>query len=213
MNQMPTINTGASAPALVKHRVLEGRAFPLGATWDGLGVNFALFSAHATKVELCLFDNEARQEIERIELPEYTDEVWHGYLPDARPGQVYGYRVHGPYSPAEGHRFNPNKLLLDPYAKQIVGELTWDPALFGYTIGSPEGDLSFDDRDSAAFMPKCRVIDPAYTWGEERRPQIPWERTVLYETHVKGYTMLHPSVSSSLRGTFAGLMRHRRPSF
>ena len=208
MNQMPTINTGASAPALVKHRVLEGRAFPLGATWDGLGVNFALFSAHATKVELCLFDNEARQEIERIELPEYTDEVWHGYLPDARPGQVYGYRVHGPYSPAEGHRFNPNKLLLDPYAKQIVGELTWDPALFGYTIGSPEGDLSFDDRDSAAFMPKCRVIDPAYTWGEERRPQIPWERTVLYETHVKGYTMLHPSVPSSLRGTFAGLMRH-----
>jgi isoamylase len=208
MNQMPTINTGAPVPTIVTHRVQEGRAFPLGATWDGLGVNFALFSAHATKVELCLFDIEAKQEIERIELPEYTDEVWHGYLPDARPGQVYGYRVYGPYSPTEGHRFNPNKLLLDPYAKQIVGELTWNAALFGYTIGSPQGDLSFDERDSAPFMPKCRVIDPAFTWGEERRPQIPWERTVLYETHVKGYTMLHPSVPSNLRGTFAGLMRH-----
>jgi isoamylase len=208
MNQMSTINTGAPVPAIVKHRVQEGRPFPLGATWDGLGVNFALFSAHATRVELCLFDIEAEQEIERIELPEYTDEVWHGYLPDARPGQVYGYRVYGPYSPTDGHRFNPNKLLLDPYAKQIVGELTWNAALFGYTIGSPQGDLSFDERDSAPFMPKCRVIDPAFTWGEERRPQIPWERTVLYEAHVKGYTMLHPSVPSNLRGTFAGLMCH-----
>ena len=131
---------------------------------------------------------------ERIELPEYTDEVWHGYLPDARPGQVYGYRVHGPYSPKEGHRFNPNKLLLDPYGKQIVGDLKWNDALFGYTIGSEDGDLSFDERDSAPFMPKCRVIDPAFTWGEERRPQTPWERTIFYEAHVRGYTMRHPSV-------------------
>ena len=192
------------APA-VRHRVLEGQPFPLGATWDGLGVNFALFSANATKVELCLFDNDGEREIERIELPEYTDEVWHGYLPDARPGQLYGYRVHGPYEPAEGHRFNPNKLLLDPYARQIVGELKWDPALFGYTLGSPEADLSFDERDSAPFMPKCRVIDPAFTWGEERRPQIPWERTIFYEAHVRGFTMRHPAVPR-------GAARHlRRP--
>ena len=148
------------------------------------------------------------QELERIELPEYTDEVWHGYLPDARPGQVYGYRVHGPYAPTEGHRFNPNKLLLDPYGKQIVGDLEWNDALFGYTIGAEDGDLSFDERDSAPFMPKCRVIDPAFTWGEERRPQTPWERTIFYEAHVRGYTMRHPSVPANLRGTFAGLMHH-----
>src|SRR5688572_20538977 len=121
-------------------RMLEGQPFPLGATWDGLGVNFALFSANATKVELCLFDEEGKRELARVELPEYTDEVWHGYLPDARPGTVYGYRVHGPYEPAAGHRFNPNKLLLDPYAKRLVGELSWDDALFGYTIGAPEED-------------------------------------------------------------------------
>ena len=208
MNQMPMLNTAVPTSTLTRHRVQEGRPFPLGATWDGLGVNFALFSANAAKVELCLFDLEGEQEIERIELPEYTDEVWHGYLPDARPGQVYGYRVYGPYSPAAGHRFNHNKLLLDPYGKQIVGELKWNDALFGYTIGSPEGDLSFDERDSAPFVPKCRVIDPAFTWGEERRPQIPWERTILYEAHVRGYTMRHPSVPNSLRGTFAGLMHH-----
>src|ERR1700733_6027545 len=141
-----------TVPAIVRQRVQEGRPFPLGSSWDGLGVNFALFSANATKVELCLFDADGSTEVERIELPEYTDEVWHGYLPDIRPGRVYGYRVHGPYVPEDGHRFNPNKLLLDPYAKQIVGKLQWDHALFGYTIGSPEGDLSYDGRDSAAFM-------------------------------------------------------------
>ncbi|ABD86790.1 glycogen debranching protein GlgX [Rhodopseudomonas palustris] len=208
MNQMPRISTAQSVASPARHRVLEGRPFPLGANWDGLGVNFALFSANATKVELCLFDNDGLRELERIELPEYTDEVWHGYLPDARPGQVYGYRVHGPYAPAEGHRFNPNKLLLDPYAKQIVGELQWDPALFGYTLGSPDADLSFDRRDSAAFVPKCRVIDPAFTWGEDRRPQIPWERTIFYEAHVRGYTMKHPAVPEALRGSFAGMMHH-----
>ncbi|MCE8024213.1 MULTISPECIES: glycogen debranching protein GlgX [Halomonadaceae] len=187
-------------------RVREGWPFPLGATWDGLGVNFALFSAHATRVELCLFDASGTHEVERIELPEYTDEVWHGYLPDARPGQLYAYRVHGPYEPESGHRFNPHKLLLDPYAKQLVGELVWDEALFGYTIGHADGDLSFDTRDSAPFMPRCRVIDPAFTWGRSRGVQQPWERTVVYETHVRGYTMRHPAVPEALRGTFSGLM-------
>ncbi|MBA1156464.1 glycogen debranching protein GlgX [Microvirga mediterraneensis] len=189
-------------------RVREGLPYPLGATWDGLGVNFAIFSANATKVELCLFDLDGVTELERVELPEYTDEVWHGYLPDARPGTTYGYRVHGPYDPKEGHRFNPNKLLLDPYARQLIGDLTWDPALFGYTIGSPDADLSFDKRDSARFMPKCRVVESAFTWGRVRRPQIPWERTIVYETHLRGFTMQHPAVPRELRGTFSGLMQH-----
>ena len=183
----------------------EGRPYPLGATWDGLGVNFALFSAHATSVELCLFDIDGGTELERIELPEYTDEVWHGYLPAARPGTTYGYRVHGPYWPEEGHRFNPNKLLIDPYAKQLIGELTWGPELFGYQLDSPDKDLSFDDRDSAGFVPKCRVIDPAFTWGQERRPSIPWEQTIFYEMHVRGFTMRHQRVPEDIRGTFAGL--------
>src|ERR1700735_2232551 len=126
-----------------KARLREGVAFPLGATWTGLGVNFALFSANASKVELCLFDEQGEKEIERIELPEFTDEVWHGFLPDARPGSIYGYRVHGPYDPANGHRFNPNKLLLDPYAKAVVGQLAWDPALFGYRLAGKD-DLTFD---------------------------------------------------------------------
>jgi len=189
-------------------RVREGLPYPLGATWDGLGVNFAIFSANATKVELCLFDEEGRQELERIELPEYTDEVWHGYLPDARPGTTYGYRVYGPYDPASGHRFNPNKLLMDPYARQLIGDLQWNPALFGYTIGSPDADLSFDKRDSARFMPKCRVVESAFTWGRGRRPQTPWERTVIYETHLRGFTMQHPAVPQEFRGTFSGLMQH-----
>lgn len=137
-------------------RIREGLPFPLGATWDGLGVNFALFSANATKVELCLFDPTGEKEIERIELPEYTDEIYHGYLPDAHPGLIYGYRVHGPYEPENGHRFNPNKLLIDPYAKQLVGALKWSEALFGYTIGHPDGDLSFDERDSAPFVLSAR---------------------------------------------------------
>lgn len=189
-----------------RSRVSEGLPFPLGATWDGLGVNFALFSAHATKVELCLFDERGEKEIERIELPEYTDEIWHGYLPDARAGQIYGYRVHGPYDPKAGHRFNPNKLLIDPYAKQLVGELQWSEALFGYTIGSPDGDLSFDERDSAPFMPKCKVIDPAFTWGNHHRKPVPWDSTIIYETHVRGISMRHPAVPEHIRGTCAGLM-------
>ena len=174
MSNAPLIH----GPAVLRQTIREGRPFPLGATWDGVGVNFALFSANATKVELCVFDTTGKRELERIELPEFTDEVWHGYLPLARPGTVYGYRVHGPYSPKEGHRFNPNKLLIDPYAKQLVGSLTWGPELFGYKLDSPEKDLSFDDRDSAALTLKCRVIDPAFTWGADRRPAIPWERTI-----------------------------------
>jgi isoamylase len=189
-----------------RSRVREGQPFPLGATWDGIGVNFALFSANATKVELCVFDIDGTTEVERIALPEYTNEVWHGYLPDARPGTVYGYRVHGPYDPANGHRFNPHKLLIDPYARQLVGEVEWNEALFGYKVGSPDADLSFDERDSARYVPKCRVIDPAFTWGEERKPKTPWQRTIIYETHVRGYTMRHPGVPEHFRGTFSGMM-------
>jgi len=191
--------------SVARSRVREGRPYPLGATWDGLGVNFALYSVHATRVELCLFDARGR-ETERIALPEYTDEIWHGYLPDARPGQLYAYRVHGPYEPDAGHRFNPHKLLLDPYAKQIVGRLRWSPAIFGYTLGHRDRDLSFDRRDSAAFVPRCAVVDPGFTWGHDRRLEIPWNRTVIYEAHVRGLTMAHPEVPEGVRGTFAGLM-------
>ncbi|OLO02804.1 glycogen debranching enzyme GlgX [Salinicola socius] len=190
---------------VLRSRIREGLPYPLGATWDGLGVNFALFSANATRVELCLFDETGQEEVERVVLPEYTDEVWHGYLPDAHPGQLYGYRVHGPYDPEAGHRFNPNKLLIDPYAKQLVGELIWDDALYGYTIGHEDGDLSFDERDSAPFMPRCRVIDPAFTWGRSGEIRVPWSDAVIYETHVRGYTMRHPDVPKALRGTFSGL--------
>ncbi len=204
MNSAATGDRRVSASTSPKTRIREGLPHPLGATWDGLGVNFALFSAHATKVELCLFDHDGSTELQRIELPEYTDEVWHGYLPEARPGMVYAYRVHGPYLPEEGHRFNPNKLLLDPYAKGLVGELTWHPAVFGYTLES-EDDTTFDERDSAAYVPKCRVIDPAFTWGRDRPPQTGWEQTIVYETHVRGYTMRHPAVPEPLRGTFAGM--------
>ena len=191
-----------------RSRVTEGRPFPLGATWDGLGVNFALFSAHATRVELCLFDASGQHELERIVLPEYSDEIWHGYLPDAYPGVLYNYRVHGPYDPENGHRFNPNKLLIDPYAKQLAGRLEWSEALFGYTIGAPDADLSFDERDSALFVPKSKVIDPAFTWGEWQRPRIPWGSTIVYETNVRGISMMHPAVPARLRGTFAGLMQN-----
>jgi glycogen operon protein len=194
-----------AAPQVMRRsRLREGSPFPRGATWTGLGVNFALFSAHATKVELCLFDDQGEREIERVELPEFTDEVWHGFLPDARPGTIYAYRVHGPYEPAQGHRFNANKLLLDPYAKAVVGNLEWNPAVFGYRMETGD-DLTFDDRDSGPFVPRCRVIDPAFTWGTDRPPQTPWDRTVIYELHVRGYTKLHPAVPEQLRGTFRGL--------
>ena len=185
--------------------IWPGNPYPRGATWDGEGVNFALFSEHAEKVELCIFDERGRRELQRITMPERTDQVWHCYLPEARPGMLYGYRVHGPYRPEQGHRFNPNKLLLDPYAKSLTGTVNWSDANFGYRIGHARADLSMDRRDSAAGMPKCRVIDPAFTWGDDRRPNVSWHDTVIYELHVKGYTMQHPEVPPQLRGTYAGL--------
>ena len=186
-------------------RVLGGLPAPLGATWDGEGTNFALFSVHAEKVELCLFHPTEHDEVERIELPEYTNEVWHGYLPEVGPGTLYGYRVHGPYDPENGHRFNPHKLLLDPYAKAFAGELRWSEAHYGYRLDSDERDLSYDDRDSAEGMPKCEVIDPSFDWTGDERPRVAWERTIFYETHVRGYTMRHPAVPPELRGNFKGL--------
>src|SRR5688572_21507709 len=185
--------------------VWPGRPYPRGATWDGEGVNFSLFSQHAEKVELCLFDARGRREVQRIALTEHTDQEWHCYLPEARPGLLYGYRVYGPYKPEQGHRFNPHQLLLDPYAKSLFGQLNWSDAHYGYRRDSDREDLSFDRRDSARGMPKCRVIDSAFTWGDDRRPNTPWHQTVIYETHVKGFTARHPEVPEALRGTYAGL--------
>ncbi|MBZ9822168.1 glycogen debranching protein GlgX [Mesorhizobium sp. CA4] len=182
-----------------------GLPFPLGATWDGSGTNFALFSANATKVELCLFDQTGRRELDRVLLPEHTEEVWHGYLAEVRPGQLYGYRVHGPYAPEAGHRFNPNKLLLDPYALELRGDLRWHDAAFGYRIGGARADLGIDRRDSAFVMPKCVVVDPAVTWGNDIRPRTAWQNTIIYEAHVKGLTARHPALPEQLRGTFGGL--------
>jgi glycogen operon protein len=186
-------------------RIWPGSPFPLGATWDGSGTNFALFSAHAEQVELCLFDRDGAAEVERIVLPEYTHEIWHAYLPEVRAGQLYGYRVYGPYEPEQGHRFNHHKLLLDPYAKRLVGGLRWDDALFGYTIGDAAADLSYDRRDSAPWMPKCQVVDPAFTWGLDRRPALPWHQSIIYELHVRGFTLRHPGIAGAARGTFGGL--------
>jgi glycogen operon protein len=184
---------------------LVGKPYPMGAHWDGLGVNFAVFSAHAERVELCLFDAAGRREVARMELPDCTDEVFHGYLEEARPGLVYGYRVHGPYQPEAGHRFNPNKLLLDPYAKKTMGGLHWSDALFGYRVGSPRDDLSFDRRDSAAAMPKAVVVDGTFHWGNETAPAYDWAETVIYEAHVRGLTLQHPMVPEHERGSFAAL--------
>jgi isoamylase len=187
-------------------RVWPGRPYPLGATWDGAGVNFALFSENATKVELCLFESpDAKKESERIALAEHTDQVWHGYFPEILPGQLYGYRVHGPYEPKHGHRFNPHKIILDPYAKSIGRDLKWADELFAYKIGDKKEDLSFDKRDNAACAPLAAVLDPAFTWGDDRRPRTPWHKTLIYEMHVKGFSKLHPDIPENLRGTYAGL--------
>ena len=187
-------------------RVWPGHPYPLGAVWDGAGVNVALFSDRATKVELCLFNSaDDLHESQRIELPERTHNVFHAYFPDLRPGMLYGFRVHGPYVPQEGLRFNPHKLLFDPYARAVGRNLKWDESLFGYRKGDVDGDLSFDDRDSAPFAPLGLIIDSAFTWGKDERPDIPWERTVIYEVHVKGFTKLMPDVPEKLRGTYAGL--------
>ncbi len=185
--------------------VWPGKPYPLGATWDGEGVNFALFSEHAEKVELCLFDLTGRRQVHAISLTEQTDQVWHCYLPEARPGLLYGYRVYGPYDPVKGLRFNHHKLLLDPYAKQIQGHMEWGDAHFGYRIGHPKEDLSFDRRDNAVAVRKGMVIDSAFTWGTDRPPNIPWHESIIYEAHVKGFTVHHPDVPQALRGTYAGL--------
>jgi isoamylase len=187
-------------------RVWPGHPYPLGATWDGEGVNFALFSENATGVELCLFESLAdTAESVRIPLTERDQFVWHAYLPDVRPGQLYGYRVHGPYAPEEGHRFNPAMLLIDPYARAISGSVQWSNALFAYIPGDPREDVSFNPDDSAGGMPKCVVVESAFTWGNDRPPRTPWNRTVIYECHVRGLTKLHPHVPEPLRGTYLGL--------
>jgi isoamylase len=187
-------------------KIRPGYSYPLGATWDGVGVNFALFSEHATKVELCLFASpESKTEFQRLALPEYTDNVWHGYLPDVIPGQLYGYRVQGPWEPEKGHRFNANKIVLDPYMKALGRNITWGPEMFSYIIGDPKQDLSFDTRDNAAIAPLAAVIDPAFTWGEDRPPNTPWHKTIIYEMHVKGFTKLDPAIPEPLRGTYSAL--------
>jgi isoamylase len=187
-------------------RVWPGQPYPLGATWTGLGVNLAIFSAHATKVELCLFDSaDAPVPSACVVLPENTDMVWHGYFPDVRPGQLYGFRVHGPYDPQAGHRFNPNKILIDPYARSVGRSVRWDDAMFGYRIGDEAADLSFDHRDNAAFCPLADVVDTAFTWGDDRPPRTPWHKTVIYEMHVKGFSRQHPKIPEAIRGTYEAL--------
>src|SRR5262245_54644064 len=185
-------------------RTRPGSPSPLGATWDGAGVNFALFSENAQGVELCLFDADGEEET-RVPMSEQTDQVWHVYLPQVRPGPRYGFRVHGPYDPQAGHRFNPAKLVLDPYAKAIDVTVNWGDALFGYEVAHPDADLSRDDRDSGPAMPKSVVTDPAFTWGDDRPPRIPLNESMIYEVHVKGFSARHPDVPKPLRGTYAGL--------
>lgn len=186
-----------------------GAPYPLGATWDGRGTNFALFSANATKVELCLFDRDGRRETERVTVNERTDDVWHVYLTNVAPGQLYGYRVHGPYAPEEGHRFNAHKLLIDPYSKRLGGHFSWTDAHFGYRTGAKHGDLTIDRRDNARHMYKSVVVDPAHTWSHERGAQIPWEDTIIYEAHVKGLTQQRDDIPPGLRGTYRGLCEPR----
>ena len=186
-------------------KLLPGAPYPLGANWDGLGVNFAVFSANAHRIEVCLFDSTGRKELMRFDLPECTDEIWHGYLPGAHPGTVYGLRAHGPYQPQHGHRFNPHKLLLDPYAKKLVGPWRWSDALFGYRVHSNRLDMSMDRRDSAPAMPKVIVTDDAFDWSRDKRPDTPWGETIIYETHVRGTSMLRNDIRQHERGSFAAL--------
>jgi isoamylase len=196
----------AAASAAAAPATRPGSAYPQGATADEHGVNFALFSEVAEKVELCLFDRaDAPRETTRVPLTEKTHGVWHTYVEGLRPGQLYGYRVHGPFDPRAGLRCNPHKLLLDPYAKGIGRSLRWGDELFGYTIGHPEADLSFDQRDSAAFAPLGMVVDGSFDWGQDRRPNHPWHETTIYEAHVRGLTQLHPEVPEAIRGTYAAV--------
>ncbi len=202
--------------ALKEFRTYSGNPYPLGSTWDGGGVNFALFSENADRVDLCIFDRPyGAPEIARIRMREQTDNVWHVYLPEARPGMIYGYRVYGPYDPANGHRFNHHKLLLDPYARTTTGSIEWSEAMFGYPMESEgdDRDLEFDERDSAPGMPKAVVIESAFTWGDDKPPRTPWSDTVIYEAHVKGLTELHPELEPHVRGTYAALADHRIVSY
>jgi len=183
-----------------------GSPFPLGATWDGQGVNFAIYAENATGVELCLFNSkDSEGESAKIRVEDRTHHVWHVYIPELKPGQLYGYRVHGFYEPQNGHRFNPNKFLLDPYAKAISGKMQWHDSLFGYEVGHPDGDLSFSEVDSAPFMPGAAVIDANFNWEEDKFPRIPYHKTIIYETHVKGFTKLHPQIPENIRGTYSAL--------
>jgi glycogen operon protein len=186
-------------------RLLPGSPYPLGATYDGLGTNFAVFSANASAVDLCLFDQQGRREIARLPMPEHTDEVWHGYLPDSPAGLIYGYRAHGPYDPQGGHRFNAHKLLLDPYARRLAGSLKTVEALYGYRVASARGDLSFDRRDSAPAMLKGVVTSELFDWADDRPPNIPFSDTVIYEAHLRGLSTLFPNLRPRERGTFAAL--------
>jgi len=185
--------------------ILPGRPYPQGATWDGTGTNFALFSENAEAVELCLFDDPRAPEVERFKLPERTTRVWHCYLPGVQPGQVYGYRVYGPWEPEHGFRFNPNKLLIDPYAKALTGKVDWNQPIFPYRLGGEEADLNLDDRDNAAGMQKGVVVNPYFDWDTDRPPRTPLSASIIYEVHVKGFSKCHPEVPEQLRGTYAGL--------
>ncbi|MGI8792449.1 MAG: glycogen debranching protein, partial [Acidimicrobiales bacterium] len=180
-----------------------GRAYPLGATYDGSGTNFSLFSEYAERVELCLFDDEGREA--KLDLPEVDAQCFHGYLPGVGPGQRYGFRVHGPWAPEQGHRFNAAKLLIDPYAKAIEGNVEWDEAVYGYAWGGNDPDLTISTTDSAPFVPKSIVVSPYFEWANDRPPAIPFHDTVIYEVHVKGFTKQHPQIPEELRGTYAGL--------
>ncbi|MBA3948629.1 MAG: glycogen debranching protein GlgX [Acidobacteria bacterium] len=185
-------------------KIWPGQPYPLGATWDGFGTNFSLFSEAASRVELCLFDGDGAGAREmRVDLPENTALCWHGYLPQIGPGQRYGFRVHGPWAPLEGHRCHPSKLLIDPYAKAIAGDIRWDESIFGYRFDDPDGAVN--DDDSGPFVPKAVVVNPFFDWGNDRLPRIPWHKTLVYEAHVRGFTMRHPGISGELRGTYAGL--------
>jgi isoamylase len=186
-------------------RLSPGSPYPLGATWDGLGTNFAVFSAHAERMDLCLFDPSGRRQVHAYQLPECTDEIWHGYLPNARAGLLYGYRAFGPYDPQNGHRFNNYKLLLDPYARRMAGDFRWSDALFGYRVNSSRADLSFDRRDSAPGMYKAVVTDESFNWANDRPPNVPWADTVIYEVHLRGLSMLRENLRPNERGTFAAL--------
>ena len=186
-------------------KISSGKAYPLGATYDGKGVNFALFSANAEKVELCLFDKTGTKELTRVAITENEHNIWHVYLQGIEPGQVYGYRVYGPYKPTEGKRFNPHKLLLDPYARKVIGELIWHKAIFGYDLDSPDTDLSFSTLDSAPYVPKSVVVANNFDWQDDKRPDFSFNESIIYELHVKGYTMLHPRVENKCRGKFSGL--------